>query len=426
MACCALGNCTQMPEFILWDYDYQTYCENHSYPSPERQIYRLKNCSVEYLKLFIWEKYQRITHGISSIIENSLKGLEAKKKEIEASIMLVESMKEEYVMVFNKIFESTPDNSKDMIDATINNFVYIEKNIPLKPLTELEEIKSELEKLKERSLEISKYRYQFMRPEDENMPSLSKTMVEATMCLKSLVPEDFINQKVVYLNLKNNLELWKVKTRENKQYYMKRLEYTNEKSKGVLLDEIELLNTHKISRVFAQVISKFDDGKFLGYYKKVYEVKLSKLLKSKTFTEKEIWDFVELIKLFVNLCSGKIKNYILEPKCIGCYDGLFIIQDIKYFSPELIEKYISPEFKNYHQGISASSMVIYSAGIIILEMLKIDINGLNRVDFYDVLTDKVSGTRGISDELKNLILQMVHFDVSKRVNRETIYSFKPN
>lgn len=426
MACCTLENCSQFPEYILWEYDYQTYCEKHILSSTERQIYNLKECSIDYLGQFILYKYQKICGQLFEMFENSTKILQAKKEEIDKSILLINGMKAEYTKVFQKIFDSTPIESKPLIDATINNFVFIEKNISSKPLTEFEYINSEIERLKENFLEIDKYRSQFVSLDDKKKITLSQTMTETTKYFESVVPEDLKNQKVVYINSKTNIELWKVETIDNKQYYMKRLEYFDERSKKKLVDEIELLNTHKHTKVFAPVVSKGDDGKFVWYYKRIFKQNLSKLLKSHRFSEKEIWNFVNLITQYVNMCSGKLRSYILEPKCIAYSDGVFIIQDILYMNLEQIEKYMSPEIKNKDTSVGASSLVIYSAGMIILEMLLVDIDGFNKANFYSILIDRIKGITGISDLLKELVSHMVHYDVSLRINKETIYKYKPN
>lgn len=421
MACCSRDLCDEVPENILWEFDYQTYCNTHNTQNAEKPTYNLKVVPVNLLIDLIASKYSKICWSLSSIFQKSLEDLKLQEKIIKETISLYESLESKYKETFQKILDSTFTQIKDSIDLTIYNLEYIYLNLPKNPLTSAEYLTEEIEKFTKISEKILKSREEFL-PKMTSSISIRGEIEENKDILISVNESKYKNSTIIYINEKTDyqIEFWRIDIGNNKEYYLKTLRSTEEKSRKILLDEIEVIKLYKENAVFAPIISVYQDKESVKCSKKVYDVTLDKLLNKRVFTEDEVWKFVRLICNFINCVSGRLANYILEPSCVSFTNGEFLIQDIYYRSQNSNEKYQSPESKL--QKTNSSPGVIFSAGVIIIEMLKLPILGPFNEKNYSVVCHFMQ-SQNISDKLKALILHMIHFNSAERVNKGNLSGF---
>jgi hypothetical protein len=183
----------------------------------------------------------------------------------------------------------------------------------------------------------------------------------------------------------------------NWRLLMKTLESDSADERSLLEKEVNHIFTRRNSAAYENLVCVHSS---VNKYSYITENSISEAFvnPNKTYKEEEVVNFLEFSSSIIQDSSNNSLNLnFLEPEMIGCFKGEFFLKDFKNPYSEYDRRYLAAE----HSEVIRKDLsgLKFSAALIALQMLKVNIFGLNTRSGLPILNKNIDRLT-VSQELK--------------------------
>ena len=160
------------------------------------------------------------------------------------------------------------------------------------------------------------------------------------------------------------------------------------------------------------------------YYTDYYPRTIADEIKDKKkYKEQNIKNLLCIMANCLNYVQKtKVMIFYLDPSWIVEHGEYYKLIDFRIGSTYLNLRYAAPEFLNSIKSIRPILACIFSLGLIVLELLDIEISNMNTTELNSILLMKIDSLL-ISEDLKTVLKKMLHAEKDSRCSLKDLFAY---
>lgn len=374
MALCQITNCLNEAEHYTLEADYNTICKNHlqTIRCPADKILKISDINKD----------------------NCLNMIKLKQDQIQIKL---QGFTNEIKRTISYFFEDEEQQKASIIEE-------IDDLVSISQITDETECRKIMVRLNYWNSELLK----------NNSFKVKRKAAHKKIKLEKSGNKN-LNVKNILSNSSNNkvsIQKWSV-SKGSEDYIMKIYIIHKSKYQPFVQKEIDFLSSRRDDSLFSkpkqvtvtetgfETLSEFNDFSFeLGLLRVRY-------------SENEVFFFFKFVEQVLRELSGNIELYYLDPTMISYEKKKFKLTDFKYIFSPPVKKYLSIEYTKDNPNLIQA--LIFSAGLIALEMLGCSIDGLNSLPCQSILIKSVDSLK-LSQSLTELLKSILTYNPDSQIN----------